>query len=345
MKKTGREVETFARKPDVAVWAALIFGADDGVVSDVAKLISDSWSAGKTLEVQTLYDNDIKSDPRLLFDALEAQSLLGDERVVRVRTKGEKITEHILNAIAEGEARPDKFGGKLLIIAEALAPKSKLRANIEKSKHAVAMHCFADNVADAQSIIKKELEKDNVKIETDALALFASTLPGHRALMRSEIEKLALFGIDRREPITKEDIKAIAAGSVEQELYALVAHTFNGLIKKAYQEYDRLVASGVNPISVLRAFDREMQRMLHAHEIMMTGGKRDATVGMRLRPPIWQSEWPAFMNRLRSWNVKKLRTAMQKLYEIELNTKKSTTVAEAELRVLIRSLALAGARR
>lgn len=345
MKVAGREVETFARKPKEAVWAALIFGADDGVVSDVAKLLTNSWSGGKPLEIQTLDDNDIKSDPPLLFDALEAQSLLGDVRIVKIRTKGEKISDQILKAIAEGEVRPDKFGGRLLILAETLAPKSKLRSNIEKSKHSVAIHCYADDAANAQAIIKRELEKDNVKIEEDALALFASTLPGHRALMRAEIEKLALFGLDREGAITVKDIKALAAGNVDHELYTLVAHTLNGLSEEAFQEYDRLASSGVNAITVLRAFDREMQRMLHAHELGGATGKLDRGMAMRLRPPVWESERPAFSKRLRTWNVRKIRAAIQKLYEIELNTKKGYTVAEPALRVLIRSLASAGGKR
>lgn len=338
MKIAGRDVESFARKPKEAVWAALIFGADDGVVSDTAKLLSDSWSGGKPLEIQTLEENDIKSDPPLLFDALEAQSLLGDVRIVKIRTKGEKISDQILKAIAEGEEKPDKFGGRLLILAETLAPRSKLRSNIEKSKHSVAIHCYADNVADAQTIIRRELEKDNVKIEADALALFSSTLPGHRALMRAEIEKLALYGLDQDKSLTVRDVKALAAGNVDHELYALVAHTLNGITVKAFHEYDRLVSSGVNAISVLRAFNRELQRMLLAHELMATTGKRDHSVGMRLRPPIWQSEWQAFNKRLRVWNVRKIRAAIQKLYDIELNTKKGGTVAEPEVRVLIRSL-------
>ncbi len=338
MKITGRDAESFAKKPKEVVWAALIFGADDGVVSDTAKLLSDSWSGGKPLEIQTLDESDIKSDPRLLFDALEAQSLLGDVRIVRIRTKGERISDHILKAIAEGEKKPDQFGGRLLILAETLAPRSKLRSNIEKSKHSVAIQCYADTVTDAQAIIKRELEKDNVQIEADALALFSSTLPGHRALMRAEIEKLALYGLDQELPITVQDIKALAAGNVDHELYALVAHTLNGETVKAFREYERLVSSGVNAISVLRAFDREMQRMLLTHELIATTGKRDHSIGMRLRPPIWQSEWPAFSKRLRAWNVRKIRAAIQKLYDIELNTKKGGTVAEPELRVLIRSL-------
>lgn len=345
MKIRGREVESFAKKPKETVWAALIFGADDGVVSDTAKLLSQSWSGGKPLEIQTLDENDIKSDPPLLFDALEAQSLLGDVRIVKIRTKGEKISSQILNAIAVGEEKPDKFGGKLLILAEKLTPKSKLRSNIEKSKHSVAIQCYADNLADAQTIIRRELEKDSVRIDSDALALFASTLPGHRALMRSEIEKLALFGLGRSQSITVDEIRALAAGNVDHELYALVAHVMNGMPQKAYQEYDRLAASGVNAISVFRAFDRELTRMLKAHETIDTTGRSDKTVGMKLSPPIWESEWPAFAKRLRVWNVKKLQTAVRKLYDIELNTKKGETVAEPELRVLIRSLALAGGRR
>ena len=67
------------RSPDPAIWCVLVFGDDDGVVSDTADQIAAGWSksAGGQANVLTLDDDDVRRDPALLFNKIETSSLLG----------------------------------------------------------------------------------------------------------------------------------------------------------------------------------------------------------------------------------------------------------------------------
>ena len=122
MKFAGAKAGQFCTKPDGKIWAHLIFGSDGGVVSDQALALSTSLSAGKPdVEIIRLSDDEIRKDPALFFDALEAVSLLGYDRIIRVQTSGDKIAKLLLEAIALGEEAPDRFAAKLIITAGALA--------------------------------------------------------------------------------------------------------------------------------------------------------------------------------------------------------------------------------
>ena len=102
----GKKAASFARKPDPDIWAVLAFGEDEGLASDNGQLLISAWAGkGAHADVTLLDDDTIRKEPALLFDALEAVSLLGDPRVVRVRTSGDKIAKLLIDAIEEGEQR------------------------------------------------------------------------------------------------------------------------------------------------------------------------------------------------------------------------------------------------
>ncbi len=336
MKFAGAQAERFAGKPADNVWAALVFGEDEGVVSDTARQLTDTWKIDAA-DIQTFEDDAVRKDPSGFYDALEARALLGGERAIRVRTRGDKISVILLRAITDGDNDPGRFGARLIILADGLAKRSKLRTTIEVARNAAALHVFSDETGDVESLVKSELARDDLEIEPAALALMSRNLPGHRTLARREIEKVALYGRGLNRPINTRDIRQLTAGDVEQALNDLVSSALSGQLDAAMTEFDKLDATGTSPISVLRALQREFVRMQDAHALSRSGGD----VGMKLRPPVWKSDWPAFQKRLQKWPMKRLTAALSRIYDTELLAKSSGPAAPAALRSLVRNLSVA----
>lgn len=338
MKLAGREAETFAAKPKPSIWGALIFGEDDGVVADTAGTLIANWCETPATDVQTFEDDAVRSDPASLFDALEARSLLGGDHVVRVRTRGDKIAAHLIKVLETGNEGPDRFGAKLVITADALRKKSKLRTGFEASRTAAALQVFTDSSDDIAALITSTLTADNLSIDPDALGQLAATLPGHRALARAEIEKLALYGRGLSRPLLLDDIRALSASDIDHAVSDLVTATLSGDTSLALTELDRLDHAGTSPITVLRALQREADRMIAAHGLI---GGGSANIGMKLRPPVWQSEWAGFQTRLRKWPVKRLAAVLERIYDAEQMAKSAGPAASPALRVLVWNLSKA----
>ena len=130
----GKQAADFARKPKPSVWAVLAFGEDPGLSSDAAHALIKAWTPkGATMDVTTLDDDSIKKDPSLLFDGLEAVSLLGDPRVIRVRTSGDKIAALLIETIQKGDSQEEYYSARLIIEAGGLQKRSKLRAAAESA--------------------------------------------------------------------------------------------------------------------------------------------------------------------------------------------------------------------
>jgi len=343
MKLTGAKAAGYAKRPAPSAWAILVFSEDEGVAADAARAVMSAWTPkGGELETITLDEDAVKREPALLFDELEAQSLLGEDRAIRIRTSGDKIAALLIEALKMGEATPGRFGAKLLVSAGALQKRAKLRSEFESAKQAVSLQLFADEIGDINTLVKNTLADAGAGIEADALAAFVGDLPGHRGLANKEIEKLTLYAEGLGRDISVADIRALSATDVDHALGSVISLMLSGHGGEAQIALDRLLIAGTSSISVLRAIQREVQRMLQAHQL---GGGSGSNIGMKLRPPVWQSEWGAFSARLRAWSPKRLARILERLYDAELQAKASGASAEPVLRILINDLARVAAPR
>lgn len=338
----GRQAITFSRRPDPAIWAVLAFGEDDGLASDASVSLIKAWTPKLgEMEVSVLDDDAIKKDPSLLFDNLEAVSLLGEPRVIRVRTNGDKIATLLAEAIAEGDKIENRYAARLVIEAGSLASKSKLRAAATAAKRTAGLQLFADEASDIEDRVKTALLDVGATIEPTALAAFTGDLPGHRGIANSEIEKLALYARGLGRDVMLKDIRALSATDIDHDLSAAIRATLSGDLVAANTALQRLDIAGTSAISILRALQSETLRMLDAHKRMAAG---EGSPGMKLRPPVWQSDWSAFRARLGKWPQKRLLRILERIYEAEAQAKSGSGSADPVVRVLMNELGGAAAR-
>jgi DNA polymerase-3 subunit delta len=338
MLHKGRQAESFARRPGDGIWAVVAFSDDEGLASDAAQSVLAAWGGKAGLDVTVLDDDAIRKDPSLLFDALEAVSLLGDARAVRVRTSGDKIAALLIEAIEAGDAAPDRYAARLVIETGSLASKSKLRIAAEKAARTACLQLFADEAGDIGDRVRAALLADGATITDDALDLFTGDLPGHRAIANAEIEKLALYARGLGRPVGVEDVRALTATSLRQDMSGVLIAALDGRPADAHNALDRLTEAGTSPISILRSLQMETLRMLSAHEKIAA---RDSNPGRSLRPPIWPNEWPAFRSRMNAWPPKRLMRIMERIHDAERQAKTAGPTAEPIVRLLINDLARA----
>lgn len=334
----GRAAEGFARRPDPEVWAVLAFGEDEGLTADIGQALIAAWGGKQGMDVTLLDEDAVRKEPALLFDALEAVSLLGDARAVRIRTSGDKIAPLLAEAMAAGDADPGRFAAKLVIEAGTLPAKSKLRNAAEAADHTACLQLFAEEEGDIAGRVKTALLAEGAVIDPPALEAFVGDLPGNRALANSEIEKLALYARGLGRPLSLDDIRALSATDVKQAISGAILAALDGRPGEAHTALDKLAENGTGGISILRALQMEVLRMLGAHE-KIAGG--DGNPGRALRPPVWPNEWPAFRARLGKWPARRLMRVMERIHDAERQAKLSGATAEPVIRLLINDLARA----
>lgn len=327
--KSGQIASRFNRT-QTDIWCVMVFGEDDGVVSDTADQISSKWSEGGGVQV-TLDDDEIRREPQLLSDRIETGSLLGETEIIRVRTSGEKISKAVLDLVARADELGAGFANRLIILNGGLNKRSKLRSTIEQSRTAAAIHVFADTAGDLDSLVRHRLSEFEIDIEEDALADFVALLPGHRGLANQETEKLALFGRGLERPITLQDVRKLCQTDADNNVRDLAQAALDGELTRTQAEYERINETGGSAISILRIMEMEAKRLLQARGLMGTGGD----IGRKLRPPVWTSEWPKFRNRMDLWSAQSLTRLLAAIHDLELKAKTQGPAADAAMRIFL----------
>lgn len=341
MKLAGIAASRYCLKPEPPTWAFLAFGDDEGVVSDASFTLRRALSEGRQNTETIILDQDqIKRDPAQLFDALEARSLLGEDRIIRVSTTGDRIAALLLEALTLGEAQPDRFEARLVITAGALAKRAKLRTGFEAAKNAIALHFYSDDTSAISDHTLNTLKPHQIEIEQAALALFVSELPGHRGLANQEIEKLTLYGANLGRAISTSDVRMLSTTDSDHNILDLVAATLNGNISAAQAELDKLTVAGTSSISILRSLQRNVVRLIEAHSL----SGRGSDIGKKLRPPVYPNDWPAFRDRMALWPPKRLSRILERIYEAEAMIKEYGHTGDAIVLKLISELAVTAAR-
>lgn len=337
MKLAAGRVEGFLRRPDPAVRGVLVYGPDRGLVRERADglcrlILGDPADPFRLCELSPAM---LKDDPVRLADEMASLSLTGGTRVIRLRDAGDAA------AAPCGRALEAAVGGSALLVAEAgdLAKRSTLRCLFEAAGNAVAIPCYADDEASLQRLAAGMFADAGLALDPDASAYLAANLGGDRAMSRGEIEKLILYvggteggsggrrgGASRT--VGLDEVAACIGDSREASLDAVVMAATGGDAASLDRALDLAFASGMHPVSVVRAAARHVQR-LHLAASLMAAGKSAPEAMAALRPPVFYKLQDAFRAQLRAWPAPRLARALSLLIDAELECKVTGAPAEA----------------
>ncbi|HEV7264035.1 MAG TPA: DNA polymerase III subunit delta [Falsiroseomonas sp.] len=305
--------------------AVLLYGDDAGLVRERAEGLVRAVLGGRMDDPFRLAElnREEAARPGALAGEAAALAMTGGRRVVRLREATDVHAGPLKDALATpGEALMVLEGGEL-------GPRSKLRAMAEAAPEVAAIACYRERGEELAATLGRMLQEQGVQADPPALSWLAGRLGEDRMQTRREVEKLALYvGPGGR----VDEAAALACGpdGATMDLdEALMAATL-GDAPRADRALTAAFAEGANPVAVLRAALRHVQRL---HEAAVAGG--DASV---LRPPMFFRQKAAFERALRIWAPAALEAVGSALLEAEKRTK-TTAFRDADVTIARAALA------
>ena len=317
MKLTWKQIEPFLKKPDPKARVILVYGPDNGLMRERAKILGKSIveDLEDPFNVVTLSTDILNEDPARLSDEANAMSMMGGSRLIRVENGGDKLTPLIKDYL-------DNPSDDNLVIIQAgeLGPRSSLRLLCEKAKNAAALPCYVEDERDVSNLIREMLSSAGLRIDSDALMLLSASIAGDRARSRNEIEKLILYMGPDEKTVRLEDVQASCGDSGTASLDDLVYAVAGANPKEAVAAYNRLLGEGVAEIIILRTLQNHFKRLHYTNALISDGQSMQEAV-KSLQPPIFFKVEPAFKAQVSKWKGKKLDVVLSKLAELEAQTK------------------------
>ncbi|SKB64961.1 DNA polymerase III subunit delta [Sphingopyxis flava] len=326
---------------DPAVRLTLLTGPDDATMNAVAaRLVA---LAGKEAERLDLSSSQLGQDPSLLAGEAASMSLFAAQRVIRLEItgSGDDCVEAVAALIAaETAVNP------VIATGATITAKSKLVKLIEGADHAVAAICYQPDRRALVGIAITAAEEQGLKLSNAEAQLLVDLVSGDQALMRRELEKIALYldaARDRQRQVAAADIVALGAATHEEDVSECINVALGGKVRELPDMLAKAAAVGVAEIRIIRALAIRTMQLARLRAEVDAGAHPATVVSARSSGVFWK-ERDAVTAQLHIWDSLRIARLMSRLLDCERALKASGTAGAVLFRKLMTDIAWQAAR-
>lgn len=319
MNLKGAEIARYLARPDPTRPGLLIHGQDAMRVAlkraeAVAALTGPD--ADTEMRLTRIPGADLRKDAARLIDEVKAVGFFPGPRVALVEDAGDAAAPAIkaaLDAWARGDA-------VVVVTAGVLTKASALRKLFEGHKAAVAAPIYDDPPSEdevAAWLADAGLRAVPPAAMRDLMALSRALDPGD---FRQTVEKIGLFKHGDDEPLSGEEIAALAPATIEADVDDLIHAAAEGRSADLAPLMVRIGTQGILPVTICIAALRHF-RALHT-AASDPGG---AAAGLsRLRPPVFGPRRDRMARQAQGWGMRPLEDAVRLLLDTDLTLRSSS---------------------
>ncbi|MEN3929615.1 DNA polymerase III subunit delta [Microvirga sp. W0021] len=300
----------------------LVYGPDMGLVNERARFFAEKCTENPEDPFQLIrLDGDLlASDPARLVDEATTMGLFGGRRTVWVKPSSKNFAP----AVDALLAAPSLDGVAVVIEAGDLGRSSPLRALCEKSKHTIAVPCYADSARDLGAVVDDMFREHGFTLSKDVRLAIISSLGGDRMASRGELSKLLLY-VHGQSEVTLEDVEAVLADVSSLAMDAIIDAVFSGNPAGFETDFQRIVAEGTPAAVILNIALRHALSLLQGR-IDIEAGKSSGAVVESWRGLHFKRK-PHIERQLNRWTSTGLKSAIQSLQASLLDTRRMASMS------------------
>ena len=292
----------------------LFYGENQGFKSDII----ERKFKKENLENTYHYDeNEILKNEENFFNNILSRSFFENKKLIIISRVSDKIKEIIEEVI-------DKKIEDITIIlnADILEKKSKLRAFFEKDKEAICVPFYADNNQTLIGIVSKFFREKNIPVSQQSINVVVERCRGDRQNLNNELQKIEGFTKNKN----KIEIKDILKLTNLAENYDV-----SELIDSCLAKNKRRTVSILNEnnysledcIIIIRTFLIKAKRLLKLC-LEVENKKNIDEIISTFRPPIFWKDKEIIKLQVKLWSYKNVENLIYRINEIELLIKKNS---------------------
>ncbi|HEX2811926.1 MAG TPA: DNA polymerase III subunit delta [Sphingopyxis sp.] len=326
---------------DPAVRLILLTGPDEATMAAVAGHLIGL--AGKEAERLDLTGSQLSQDPSLLAAEAASMSLFSPSRIIRLEISGSG--DDSLAAV-EALLAADTAINPVIATGASVTAKSKLVKLVEGSSSAVAAICYQPDRRALVGIAMAAAQEEGLRLANGEAQLLVDLVSGDQALMRREIEKIALYldaAPDRQRQVTPADIAALGAATHEEDVSECINVALGGKVRELPDMLSKAAAVGVAEIRIIRALGIRAMQLARLRDEVDAGAHPATVVSARSSGVFWK-EQSAVTAQLHIWDSLRIARLMTRLLDCERALKTSGTAGAVLFRKLMTDIAHQAAR-
>ena len=261
-------------------------------------------------------ENEVLNNENLFYESATSSSLFENNKIIIVK----RATDKILKIIQEIFNKNNKETS-IILNANTLEKKSKLRSFFEKEKKVICLAFYPDNDQTLSKLAYNFFSKKKIIISQENINLIISKCNGDRSSLLNELIKIENFAVEGRKISTKDIAKLININE-NHSVSELIDNCLTKNKKKIIIILNENNFSNEDCILITRTFLIKSKKILGLLQKYEINKNIDLTISSA-RPPIFWKDKKIVMQQIYNWSPKSISALIYRLNELELNIKKN----------------------
>ena len=289
----------------------LLYGKNEGFKNEATNnLIKDKDEVTKYEEKEVLENiNDF-------IESILSKSLFESEKIIIIK----RVTDKILKIIDEIDSKNIE-DIKIILNADNLEKKSKLRSLFEKDKKYICVPFYPDTDQTLSKLTYDFLKKKNISISPSNINLIVNKCNGDREILLNELNKIEYFSKNGKK-ITAENIAKLTNLIENHGISELIDNCLAKNKKKIVNILNENNFNNDDCILITRTFLNKAKKILKLSSEFQNNKNIDLTISSA-KPPIFWKDKEITKQQIYKWTPENIKQLIYKLSEIELLIKKN----------------------
>ena len=289
----------------------LFYGKNEGFKNEVTKNILKNKSNIINYEEKEVLENEDNFIENLL-----TKSLFDKEKILIIKRVTDKILK-VLEKITEKNIEDIK----IVLNADVLEKKSKLRSFFEKDKRLVCVPFYPDDDQTLSKLAYSFLRDKKISISPSNINLIVNKCSGDREKLQNELQKIEFFSKNGKK-IDNENISKLVNLNENHNISELIDNCLAKNKKKIISILNENNFSNEDCITIIRFFIIKAKKLLALSKTFETNKNMDLTISSA-KPPIFWKEKEITKLQIYKWKSKSIKRLIYTLSEVELQIKKN----------------------
>ena len=291
----------------------LFYGKNQGLKKSLIYDISGLYSPE---EIDKYYEKEIIDDKENFFNSLLSGSLFNSRKVILINNATDKIL-NIIESIYERNL--DDIS--LIINADILEKKSKLRSLFEKNKKFICIPCYPDNDQTLSKFAYNFFREKKISISSSNINQIVNKCAGDREILTNELQKIELFSKENKK-ISDEEIAKLTNLIENHSISELIDFCLLKNKKKTNYLLNENNFNSEECILIIRTFLNKCKRILKLSNEFIINDNIELTISSA-KPPIFWKDKEITKQLIKQWKPKNIEKLIYKLSDLELIVKKN----------------------
>ena len=289
----------------------LFYGKNEGLKNEIIKnIIRDKKNINNYDEKEVL-ENEYNFVENIL-----TKSLFDDEKIIIIK----RSTDKILKVIESLNSK--KLEDITIIInADNLEKKSKLRSFFEKNKETICIPFYPDTDQTLSKLAYDFLKGKKISISQSSINLIINKCSGDREALYNELNKIDFYTKNGKK-ITTEDIMKITNLIENHSVSELVDNCLAKNNKKIINILNENNFNNEDCILITRSLLNKSKKILQLVKEFENNKNIELTISAA-KPPIFWKDKEITKQQIKSWKPESIKNLIYKLTDIELLIKKN----------------------